>query len=95
MCVERGVACVAAGAGCGTGAAMDAARAGSAQHAGDAGSAVGAVGADCVGCAERVGCVGCEGPRAARGAAHGVSRGQGGLGQDGTGEPDHCWWSGC
>lgn len=78
------------GAGRGTDAAVGAARAGSAQRAGGAGSAVGA---DCVGCAGRVGYVGCG--RAVRGAVRGASRGRGGLGQDGTGAPGHCWRSGC
>lgn len=92
------MACVAVGAGRGTGAAMDAARVESAQHAGGAGSAVGAVdavGADCVGYAGHAGCVGCVAHRAVGGAVRGVSRGQGGLGQDGTAAPGHCWLSGC
>lgn len=80
------MACVAVGAGRGMGAAMGAAHAGSVQRA------EGAVGVDCAG---RVGCVGCGGRRAAGGAVRGASRGQGGLGQDGTGAPGHCWWSGC
>lgn len=78
--------CVAVGAGCGKGAAMGAAHAENAQRAG------GAVGADCAG---HVGCVGCGGHRAVGGAVRGVSRGQGGLGQDGTGAPGHCCLSGC
>lgn len=77
--------CAAVGAGHGTDAAVDAARAGSVQRAGGAGSAVGA---DCVGCAGRVGYVGCG--RAAGGAVRGASRGRDGLGQDGTGAPGHC-----
>lgn len=81
--------CAAVGVGRGTGAAMGAAHAGSAQRAG------GAVGADCVGCAGRVGCVGCGDRRAVGGAVRGASRGRGGLGQDGTGAPGHCWQSGC
>lgn len=79
------MACVAAGADRGLGAA----------HAEGVQRAGSAVGADCVDCAGRVGCVGCGGRHAAGGAVRGASRGRGGLGQDGTGAPGHCWLSGC
>lgn len=80
MCAGTGAACVAAGAGRGTGAARSDARAGSVQHAVDAGCA---------------GCVGCEGHRAGGGAVRGASRGRGGPGRDVTAALGRRWWSGC
>lgn len=80
--VGRDATCVAVGADCELGAA----HAGSVQHA---------VGADCVDYAGHVGCVGYGEHCAVGGAVCVVSRGQGGLGQDGRGAPDHYWQSGC